>query len=60
MIPAKYDHKCTKEINLLHTDDFLNEFQFFFFKMKKMDKFGLNYHRYIVQSLVLHILRCSL
>ena len=37
----------------------LNEFQNFLLKMKKIDEFGLNYHRYRVQPLVLHILKCS-
>ena len=32
----------------------------FYLKMKKkIYKFGLNYHRYMVQPIVLHILRCS-
>ena len=34
-----------------------NEFQNIF--IKKINKFGLNYHRYMVQPLVLHILKCS-
>ena len=32
-------------------------FQKFFVTNEKIDKFGLNYHRYIVQPLVLRILR---
>ena len=42
-------------------DDFLNKgiSKIFLLKMKKIDKFGLNYHRYMVQPLVLSILRCS-
>ena len=41
-------------------DDFLNEFQNFFAKIKKkIDKFGLNFHRYMIQLLILRILRRS-
>ena len=38
---------------------FLNAFQFFFLKMKKVGKFGLNYYRDMIQPLVLSILRRS-
>ena len=43
------------------SETFLNDalFKNFLLKMKKVDKFGLNYHRHIVQELVLSILRCS-
>ena len=30
-----------------------------FVKNEKIDNYGLNYHRYMAQPLVLHILRCS-
>ena len=38
---------------------FLNDFQVFVKNEKKIDKVGLNYHRYIVQQLVLCVLRLS-
>ena len=39
--------------------DDLNEiYIFFLLKMKKIDNYGLNYHRYRVQPLVLRILKC--
>ena len=53
LIPAKYNHKCTKEINLLSIRRF---FQKFFVKNEKIDKFSLKYYRCIVQPLVLRIL----
>ena len=59
---SKYNHKCTKEISLMlsrrFSKPFLNEF--YFFKMKKkIDKYGLNCHRYMAQSLVLCFLQYS-
>ena len=36
-----------------------SKFQNFFVKNEKIDNYGSNYHRYIFQPLVLHILRCS-
>ena len=58
LIPVKYNHACTKEINLMPSKRFSN-FKIFLLKMKKIDNYGLNYHRYMVQPLVLRILRCS-
>ena len=57
-IPVKYNHTCTKEVNLMPFERFSN-FKIFLLKMKKMDNYGSNYHRYRVQPLVLRILRCS-
>ena len=57
LIPVKYNHTCTKEINLMPSKQF--SFKIFLLKMKKIDNFGLNYHRYMVQPLVLRILRRS-
>ena len=58
LMPAKYNHKSTKETKLLSS--FLNEvYKNFLLKMKKSDKFGLNYLRRMVQSLILRILRRS-
>ena len=65
LISAKYNHKRTKEMNLLSSRQFSETFlldilfKIFLLKMKKIAKFGLNYHRYMVQPLVLRILRCS-
>ena len=57
LIPVKFNHKCTKEINLMPSGQF--SFPNFLLKMKKIDKYGLSYHRWMVQPLVLRILRCS-
>ena len=50
LILTKYNHKCTKEINLLSSrrfsKTFLNDIQNFLLKLKNIGKFGLNYHRY--------------
>ena len=54
---AKYNDTCTKEINLLSLPKRVSKF--FLFKMKKINKFGLNYHRYMVHPLVKRILRRS-
>ena len=47
----------------MHERNQSNAFQtirnFYLFKMKKIDNYGLNYHRYMVQPLVLRILRRS-
>ena len=61
LIPAKYIHACTKEINLIPSRQFSDicKFQNFFIKNEKIDNYGLNYHRYMVQPLVLRILRYS-
>ena len=58
LIPVKYNHTCTKEINLMPSKRF-SHFKIFLLKMKKIDNYGLNYHRYRVQPLVLRILRRS-
>ena len=58
LIPVKYNHTCTKEINLMPSTRFSN-FKFFFVKNEKIDNYGLNYHRYKVQPLVFRIFRCS-
>ena len=61
LTPAKHNHKCTKKINQLSSrwlsKTFLNNFQNIFVKSEKIDKFGLNYDRYMVQPLALRILR---
>ena len=48
LMPAKYNHKCMKEINLMpyrrFSITFLKEFQNFFAKNEKKYKFGLNGH----------------
>ena len=51
-------HTCAKEINLILFRR-LSGFKIFLLKMKKIDNYGLNYHRYRVQPLVLRILRHS-
>ena len=59
LIAAKYNHKCAKEINLLCSRQFSKTFLNFkkiLLKMKKVDKFGLKYHKYRVQPLVLRVL----
>ena len=35
LIPAKYNHKCTKKSICCFPDDFLSEFQNFFVKKEK-------------------------
>ena len=59
LIPAKYNHKCLKEINLTPSRRFSNvsKFQISFVKNEKIHKFGLNYHKCMVQTLLLRILR---
>ena len=57
LIPAKYNHTFTKEINFLRR---FSDFKFFFVVVKnekKIDNYGLNCHRYMVHPLVLRILR---
>ena len=59
LIQVKYNHKSMKEINLMPSRQFsdISKFQKkISLKMKKIDNYGLNYNRYIVQTLVLHIL----
>ena len=58
LIPEKYNRKYRKEINLLPSRRF-SDVKFFLLKMKKIDKFRLNYHRCMIQPLVLNILKCS-
>ena len=58
LIPVKYNHTCMQEINLMPSKRFSN-FKIFLLKMKKIDNYDLNYHRYMVQPLVLRILRRS-
>ena len=67
LIPAKSNHKCRNVFNILpsrlFSKTFPNEFLFshFWFKnKKKINKFGLSYHRHMIQPSVLRILRCSL
>ena len=60
--PEYYNHKCMKKINLMAFQKIffsLNEFQNYFLKNEKINKIGLKYHRYMIQRLVLRILRCS-
>ena len=46
-------------VSRLFSNTFLNDsFQNFWLKMKKIDTFGLNYHTWKVQPLVLGILKC--
>ena len=61
LIPTKCNHKCTEEINLLPSRRFSDKMNFknFFVKNENIAKFGLKYHRYLVQLLVFRILRCS-
>ena len=49
LMPAKYNHKCTKEIYLLPSRRFSNIFKFFLLKMKKIDTFDLNYDKHMIQ-----------
>ena len=55
---VKYNHTCTKEVNLMLFRR-LSALKICLLKMKKIDNYGLNYHRYRVQPLVLRILRRS-
>ena len=55
---VKYSHTCAKEINLMLFRRF-SGFKTFLLKMKKIDNYGLNYHRYMVQPLVLRIMKYS-
>ena len=63
LISAKYNHKLIMETILLPSGRFSMTFQniqnFLVKNEKKSEKFGLNYLRHIVQTLVLHILKCS-
>ena len=60
ILPKCY-RKCTKKINLLPSRQISKTewISNFFVKNEEMDKFGLNYHRSMVQPLVLRILMCS-
>ena len=47
LIPVEYNHTSTKEINQMPSKRF-SGFKIFLLKMKKIDNYGLNYHRYMV------------
>ena len=59
-IPAKYEQKCMTESNPLSSRQFFKTFLnysknlvfFIVVKNEKIDKIGLNYHRYMVKPLV--------
>ena len=62
LVSAKYNYNCDKEINLLSSSRFSktflkDAFKNFSVKNEKVNKFDLNYYRYMVQPLVLHILQ---
>ena len=53
LIIIKYNHKCAKETSLLASKRFsttkiISIFFLLLLKMKKIDKFGLNYHTRMV------------
>ena len=58
---AKYNHTLTKEIKLLPYRRFFSKLRFknVLLKVNEINKFGLNYHRHMVQLLIFRILRCS-
>ena len=59
LIPAKYNHTCTKKNqSVAFQMIFCLNFKILLFKMKKKnDKFGLNCHEHIIQPLVFRILK---
>ena len=65
LISAEHNRKCIEEINLLSYRRFSKTFQndipfkMFLLKMKKIRKFGLNFHTRMIQPVVLLILRRS-
>ena len=53
--PADYNHTYERNQSVALQTNFC--FKIFLLKMEKNDKFSLNYHRHMVQPLVLRILR---